>query len=148
VTPRSLVFWLARYDVKTGARQWYHLERDEWSVHYNISPDGRLLCGDGGGSSSVANQLPNSKRLDPPGNGTWLYLFRPELFRSKGAPEKNDKLVAVGTLHAERLVDLSRHDYDLEPNGIFTPNGRWVVFRSNMHGPSHVYEVEVERRRL
>jgi oligogalacturonide lyase len=26
-TPRSIVFWLARYDVATGARHWYHVER-------------------------------------------------------------------------------------------------------------------------
>jgi oligogalacturonide lyase len=146
-TPRSLVFWLARYDVKTGERRWYHLNRDEWSVHYNISPDGQLLCGDGGGPSSVANQLPNSRRLDPPGNGQWLYLFKPELSRRRDHSTKDDPLITVGTLHAERLVDLSKHDYDLEPNGIFTPDNRWIIFRSNMHGPSHVYAVEIQKTR-
>ena len=29
-TPRSLVFWLAGYDIATGKRTWYHHERDEW----------------------------------------------------------------------------------------------------------------------
>jgi oligogalacturonide lyase len=43
------------------------------------------------------------------------------------------------------LVDLSKHDYRLEPNVSITPDNRWVVFRSNMHGATHVYAVEVAR---
>ena len=46
---------------------------------------------------------------------------------------------------AERLVDLSHHDYSLEPNVTFTPDGKWLVFRSNMHGPTHGYAVELAR---
>jgi oligogalacturonide lyase len=26
-----------------------------------------------------------------------------------------------------------------------TPDGKWVVFRSNMHGPTHVYAVEIAK---
>ena len=48
-------------------------------------------------------------------------------------------------LRSERLVDLSNHDYRLEPNLTFTPDGKWIVFVSNMHGPNHVYAVEVAR---
>jgi oligogalacturonide lyase len=33
-TPRSEVFWLAGYELATGRRTWYHLERAEWSVHF------------------------------------------------------------------------------------------------------------------
>jgi oligogalacturonide lyase len=144
-TPRSLVFWLAKYDLETKARTWYHLERNEWSVHFNISPDGTLLAGDGGGPASVANLTPSHERLDPPGNGQWIYLFRPELITMSGLPENAAKHVKVGVLKAERLVDLSKHDYNLEPNVTFTPDGKWIVFRSNMHGPSHVYMVEVAK---
>jgi len=42
-------------------------------------------------------------------------------------------------------VDLSNHDYRLEPNLTFTPDAKWIVFVSNMHGANHVYAVEVER---
>jgi len=52
-----------------------------------------------------------------------------------------------GSLAVERLVDLSKHDYRLEPNVSFTPDGRWIVFRSNMHGASHVYAVDVNKSR-
>ena len=144
-TPRASQFWLAGVHVKTGERVRYRLEREHWSVHYNISPDGKLFAGDGGGPNSVANQtpLPEKKRLHPPRNGQWIYLFRPqddfEPATISGEPGRS------GKLHAERLVDLSKHDYSLEPNVTFTPDGKWVVFRSNMHGERHVYAVSIER---
>jgi oligogalacturonide lyase len=144
-TPRSLVFWLAKYDIASKARTWYHLERSEWSVHFNISPDGTLLAGDGGGPDSVANLNADHERLDPPANGQWIYLFRPELTTMTGLPEAAASQVKAGVLHSERLVDLANHDYRLEPNVIFTPDGKWIVFRSNMHGPTHVYMVEVAK---
>jgi oligogalacturonide lyase len=135
-TPRSEVFWLAGYELATGRRTWYRLERGEWSVHFNQSPDGMLFAGDGGGPSSVA----------APGNGRWIYLFRPELVpdRTDGALPNAATLIQPGVLRAEKLVNLAHHDYSLEPNVTFTPDGRWVVFRSNMFGPTHVFAVEVK----
>jgi oligogalacturonide lyase len=119
-TPKYKVFWLAGVNVETGETTRYPVTREEWSVHFNISPDGKLFAGDGGGPRSVA----------APGNGQWIYLFTP-------APD--------GKLKAERLVDLSKHDYQLEPNVTFTPDGKRLVFRSNMHGATHVYAVEVAK---
>jgi oligogalacturonide lyase len=118
-TPRGKEFWLAGHVLATGETLKYRVEREHWSVHYNESPDGRLFAGDGGGPRSVA----------APGNGQWIYLFTPK----------------DGALQAEELVDLSRHDYGLEPNLTFMPDGKWIVFRSNMHGPTHVYAVEVKK---
>jgi oligogalacturonide lyase len=118
-TPKYEVFWLAQYEIKTGKLTKHSLQKREWSVHYNISPDGKTFSGDGGGPSSVA-------RGD---NGQWIYLFRPE----------------NGKLKSERLVNLAKHDYSLEPNGTFTPDGKWIVFRSNMLGPTHIYAVEVAK---
>ncbi len=120
-TPKSVVFWLAGVDIATGAMTKYSVTREHWSVHYNESPDGKLFSGDGGGPRSVA----------APGNGQWIYLFTPR----------------NGALDAERLVDLRNHDYQLEPNASFTPDGKWIVFRSNMHGASHVYAVEIARQK-
>jgi len=118
-TPKSQVFWLAGVDVATGRQTRYSVARADWSVHFNASPDGVLFAGDGGGPKSVA----------APGNGQWIYLFKP----------------VGGKLQAERLVDLSKHDYQLEPNVTFTPDQKWIVFRSNMHGATHVYAVEVAK---
>ncbi|HVH88287.1 MAG TPA: oligogalacturonate lyase family protein [Terriglobales bacterium] len=120
-TPKGKEFWLAGVVLATGEAIRYKVERAEWSVHYNISPDGRFFAGDGGGPNSVA----------APANGQWIYLFHPE----------------AGILRAEKLVDLSKHDYKLEPNVTFTPDGKWIVLRSNMFGPTHVFEAELTKAR-
>ncbi len=145
-TPRSKEFWLAGVDVQTGERIRYPVERGQWSVHFNQSPDGKLFAGDGGGPNSVANRtpLPDNKPLSPPGNGQWIYLFRPKPDAVKTITVDGET-VKVGAWEAEKLVDMSRHEYSYEPNVTFTPDGRWVVFRSNMHGAPHVYAVEVAR---
>jgi oligogalacturonide lyase len=38
---------------------------------------------------------------------------------------------------------MSAHDYRLEPNVTFTPDGRSLIFCSNMHGRNHVYAVDL-----
>jgi oligogalacturonide lyase len=136
-TPRGQDFWLAGYQVSTGKRTWYHLERNEWSVHFNVSPDGTLFAGDGGDSEMVARAP----------DGKWIYLFRPERVPDvAGIPTANsDNLINTGFFKAERLVDMSKHDYRLEPNVTFSPDMKWVVFRSNMLGPVHVYAVEIAK---
>ena len=137
-TPRGEVFWLAGYDIETGKRRWYKVERDQWSVHFNISPDQTVFSGDGGDSEMVAHAT----------DGKWLYLFRPrEIPDVAGihAPD-SESLIVPGVLDSERLVDLSRHDYRLEPNAHFTPDGKWLVYRSNVEGPDGaIYAVEIAR---
>ena len=45
-----------------------------------------------------------------------------------------------------RLVNLKNHNYSLEPNGRFSPDDKWLIFRANMlGGVSHVYAVEVKK---
>ena len=48
----------------------------------------------------------------------------------------------VGKLEVKKLVDMSKHNYEkqggVEPNAVFTPDGKMIVFRSTMHGPLHV----------
>ena len=132
-TPRGEDFWLAAYDVETQARRWYHLQRDEWSIHFNVSRDGTLICGDGGDPGQVARAA----------NGRWIYLFRPELLPNRGLDDQ--AFVQPGVLRAEKLVNMSKHQYRLEPNVSFTPDRKWVVFRSNMFGDTYVFAVEVAR---
>lgn len=143
-TPKSTVFWVAGVDLASGHRTWYHLERKEWSVHYNVSADGKLFAGDGGGPSSVAARSPDGELLNPPGNGQWIYLFRPVMVKGSSFRDKKD-LIDVGYFKAERLVNLAKHDYRLEPNVTFSPDMKWVVFRSNMLGPTHVFAVEIAK---
>jgi oligogalacturonide lyase len=118
-TPKGKEFWLEGQVLASGEKIRYAVKREHWSVHFNVSPDGKRFAGDGGGPRSVA----------APGNGQWIYLFTPR----------------EGKLEAEKLVDLSKHDYELEPNVMFTPDGKWIIFRSNMHGPTQVYAVEVKK---
>ncbi len=136
-TPRGLDFWLAGYQAATGKRTWYHLQQNEWSVHYNVSPDGTLFAGDGGDSEMVARAP----------DGKWIYLFRPERVPDVAgikAPN-SDTLIDAGFFKAERLVNMSKHDYRLEPNVTFSPDMKWIVFRSNMLGPTHVFAVEIAK---
>ncbi|MGO9476328.1 MAG: oligogalacturonate lyase family protein [Limisphaerales bacterium] len=135
-TPRGEDFWVAGYNVPTGQRTRYHLQRDEWSVHFNVSPDGKLFCGDGGDAGMVAHA----------GNGKWIYLFHPALVPdTAGTNIEATGLIRPGVFKAERLVNMAKHDYALEPNARFSPDGKWVVFRSNMRGSSQVYAVEVKK---
>ena len=78
-------------------------------------------------------------------DGKWLVLLRPEPVID-GDPESDQPdLISVEYLRTERLVDMSLHDYRLEPNVTFTPDGQWVLFVSNMHGRNHVYAAAVAR---
>ena len=130
-TPRGVDFWLASYNLDSGQRTWYHLERNEWSIHFNVTRDGTLFCGDGGDLGQVAHAP----------DGEWLYLFRPRLIQNAGIDDK--ALIRTGVLESERLVNMSKHQYRLEPNVRFTPDRKWVIFRSNMFGATYAFAVEV-----
>jgi oligogalacturonide lyase len=126
-TPRSQQFWIAGVDVATGKETRYRVERDAWSVHYNVSRDGSLFMGDGGDETQVAFAK----------DGRWINLFRVQ---------------RDGTLRREKLVSMAAHNYvtgrgGVEPNGSITPDGRWVIFTGNFHGARHVYAVEVAKAR-
>ena len=122
-TPRSQVFWIAGVDVATGKERRYRIDRDAWSVHYNVSRDDSLFMGDGGDETQVA--------FAP--NGRWINLFRVQ---------------PNGTVRREKLVNMAQHNYvtgrgGVEPNGSITPDKRWVIFTGNFDGARHVYAVEV-----
>lgn len=136
-TPRGEDFWVAGHEITTGKKTYYHLQRDEWSVHFNVSPDGKLFAGDGGDAEMVAHAR----------DGKWIYLYRPEGIPDVAgikAPNSED-LVRPGFFRSERLVNMAKHDYRLEPNVTFTPDGKWIIFRSNMLGQTHVFAVEIEK---
>ena len=131
-TPKGQVFYVAGYQIETGERTWYHLERNEWSIHFNTSRDGSLFCGDGGDPGQVAKAP----------DGRWIYLFRPELMQTPS--EDKPGLVRPGVFRSERLVNMSKHDYKQEPNVSFTPDRKMIVFRSIMLGDTYVFGVELE----
>lgn len=115
--PRGETFFLAGVDIETGEEIRYAMKRDEWSIHFNISPDQKTFAGDGGDEGQVAKAK----------DGMWLYHFFPE----------------GDNLRSEKLVNMKHHDYDLEPNVHFSPDGKWIIFRANFEGSSQVYAVEI-----
>ena len=124
-TPRSQDFWLAGVNLRTGREKRYHLKRDWWSVHYNVSRDGKIFSGDGGDPGQVAFAK----------NGMWINLFRPHWY---------------GGVSREPLVNMAKHNYvtgdgGVEPNNFITPDDKWVIFKSNMFGPQEVYAVEIAK---
>lgn len=131
--PKGEVFLLASVHLPTGERRWYRLTRDEWSVHFNVTADGSLMCGDGGDKGQVA-------RAD---NGKWIYLFRPRLDAVTGTNDKG--FVQPGVLRSEKLVNMERQNYKAEPNVRFSPDNKLVLFTSNMFGPSYLFGVEVDK---
>ena len=54
-------------------------------------------------------------------------------------------LIQGGYLESERLVNMSKQNYRLEPNPSFTPDMKFIVFRSNMFGPDYAFAVEVAK---
>ena len=132
-TPKGQDFWLAGYEVATGKHVAYHMQRNEWSIHFNVSRDRSLFCGDGGDPGQVAHAP----------DGEWIYLFHPEMLQGDGINKPD--FVQPGIFHAEKLVNMSKHNYHLEPNVSFTPDMKWVIFRSNMFGPTYVFAVEVAK---
>ena len=117
--PRSVTFYLAGAPVAGGPEKRYQHQRNEWSIHYNISPDQTLFAGDGGDPGQVAKAP----------DGQWINLFRPD----------------GDHFNAEHLVKMDHHGYKLEPNVHFTPDGKWVIFRANFEGKEQVYAVEIAK---
>ncbi len=116
--------FIASYQVETGERTWYSYGPDQSSIHDNSSPDGKLFCGDGD------NQSP------------WIFLFHPVRVAGKTLGEG---LIKGGYLESEKLVNMAKHNYRLEPNPSFTPDQKFIVFRSNMFGPDYAFAVEVAK---
>jgi oligogalacturonide lyase len=120
--------WIAGTNLKTHQQIWYHLPDGNTSIHVNISKDGSFFAGDG----NTGNP--------------WIVLHTPHLARNMAAGVYDGKdLIQPGYLDTERLVNMSKHQYALEPNPIITPDMKWVIFRSNMFGPSYVFAVEIAK---
>jgi oligogalacturonide lyase len=117
--PRGQNFFVGGYDATTGKERKYSLQRNEWSVHYNSNDAETLFAGDGGDPGAVAKAP----------DGQWIYLFTPD----------GDKFIS------EKLVNMKHHQYKLEPNVHFSPDGKWIIFRANFEGESNVYAVEVKK---
>jgi oligogalacturonide lyase len=130
---KGVIGFLAAYNLDTQKHTWYHYEQNESQIHFNLSPDGKTFCGDG----------------SPRPNNQWIYLLHPVVI--PGDQTLGTDLIAGGVLRPEFLCSTGQtaihnaHNYRLEPNASFTPDGKYVVFRSNMFGPDYAFAVEVAK---
>ncbi len=127
--PRSQKFFIGMVDLATMKETDYAVDQNAWGVHYNRSKDGTMFSSDGGDDAQVA--------FAP--DGMWMNLFHVQ-------PD--------GTLLREKLVNMKKHNYvtpasggvnGVEPNGTFSPDGKYVIFTGNFDGAQHVYAVETRR---
>ena len=133
--PRGEDFFLAGRNLKTGQRTAYHMQRDEWSIHFNLTKDLDLFCGDGGDPGQVAKAK----------NGEWIELFHPQLYKVTPDTLNAATFWQPGVFHSEHLVNMAHHYYREEPNVRFSPDKKLVLFTSNMFGPSYVFAAEVDK---
>jgi oligogalacturonide lyase len=133
--PKGEDFFLAGYNLKTGQHTAYHLLRDEWGIHFNLTKDLDLFCDDGGDPGQVARSK----------NGEWIELLHPEMLKVGEGALNDPGFWQPGVFHSERLVNMSHHNYREEPNVRFSPDKKLVIFTSNMFGPSYVFGVEVAK---
>lgn len=127
-------FYLAGYNLGTGERTAYHMDRNDWSIHFNLTKDLDIFTGDGGDPGQVAKAP----------DGEWIELFHPQLLSTKDA--LNDpNFFQPGVFHPEHLVNMSQHNYKAEPNVRFSPDKSLVIFTSNMFGSSYSFGVEVKK---
>jgi len=130
---KGVIGFLAAYNLDTKKHTWYHYEQNESEIHFNLSPDGKTFCGDG------------SPR---PGN-QWIFLLHPVVIPDDQT--LGTDLISGGVLQPEKLCSTSKtaihgaHNYRLEPNASFTPDQKYIVFRSNMFGPDYAFAVEVAK---
>src|SRR5580692_607580 len=104
--PKGEDFFLASYNLETHKRTAYHMQRNEWSIHFNLTKDLDLFCGDGGDSGQVA-QAPD---------GEWIELFHPQMIGNTDGALNEPTFWQPGVFHSEHLVNMAWHDYHAEPN--------------------------------
>jgi len=133
--PKGEDFFLASYNLETHKRTAYHLQRNDWSIHFNLTQDLDLFCGDGGDPGQVARAP----------DGEWIELFRPQLVTGDSGALNSTTYWQPGVLHPEHLVNMAHQNYRAEPNPRFSPDKKYVLFTSNMFGRSYVFAVEVAK---
>ncbi len=112
-------FFIGGTNIKTGKELKYSITRNESSVHFNSSSKETMFAGDGCDSSFVAQSK----------DAKWIYLFYP----------------SGDSLKSQKLVNMKYHQYYLEPNVHFSPDDKWIIFRSNFEGVEGIYAVEIKQ---
>jgi oligogalacturonide lyase len=133
--PKGEDFFLASYNLETHRRTAYHMQRNDWSIHFNLTGDLSLFCGDGGDSGQVAQAK----------DGEWIELFHPHMIKGDAGALNEPTFWQPGVFEPEHLVNMAHQNYRAEPNPRFSPDKKYVFFTSNMFGRSYVFAAEVAK---
>ena len=129
---RGEEFFLVGYRLDTHRRIAYPIQRNEWSIHCNLTPGETLLTGDGGGPGQIA-KAPDWE---------WSELFHPELLTAGPGALNDLSFWQPGVFHAEHLINMAHRNYRLEQDVRFSPDGKLSIFTSNMLGPDYAVTAE------
>ena len=104
--PRGSTFYVAGVNVKTLEEKKYRLQRDEWSIHFTISPDQKLFAGDGGDSmiSSAAGKNSSCARRKPARGGSRMTLPAPAASDDFMNPRLQTMQVGVAPAAADQFI--------------------------------------------
>ncbi len=111
------------------------MQRNDWSIHFNLTQDLDMFTGDGGDSGQVA-EAPD---------GQWIELFHPKMIGGTDGALNDPSFFQPGVFKSEHLVNMAHHNYRAEPNPRFSPDKKYVFFTSNMFGRSYIFAAEVAK---
>jgi oligogalacturonide lyase len=155
--------WVTRLGGAFAPRSLRSIVRGNGVSHVLWSPDGTRIFYDYGrwdvpdppASFLSSTRIDDGASVDVPlQRSEWGLHYNVShdgtLFASDGGFEQPRillyRVAGNGTVTVEPLADLSGADIlGTQPNVQFTPDGRWVVFRSDFKGSAQVYAVSVER---
>jgi oligogalacturonide lyase len=145
------------YDVATGKRRYYHMDQLQYSVYYGAGNSEGLFCGSGHRSKTVHGDAPTDGQIL--WSGEWIEVLYPIFNNGDVGTNTQDtkwfhfynptsvtgsNVKYTGWFRRERLVNMYNNDYTkFEPEVRFSPDNRYVIFTSNMFGPTYIFAVEV-----
>jgi oligogalacturonide lyase len=155
--PRNKNFAMVAYDVATGERRLFKMEKDQRSISYCLASGG-FIVGAGRNSEAArrAASEPGHLNLQSKQSIEILYpvladrntLADPQF---SGMFNTHDEMTEAypdaryaGWFRRATIVSMVKNDYTkLEPNIRVSPDNRLVIFTSNMLGPTYIFAVEL-----
>lgn len=150
--PRGKEYAMVGYDVATGARRYYQMEKGQASSYYDVAANDAFFVGSGhhassakegsnrGGKQSIEILYPVKidKKAEADPQFSSLFNFDTQIAHTYA----NGKY--VGWFRRVTLVNMFKHDYmKLEPSIHISPDNKMVIFTSNMFGPTYVFAVQL-----
>ena len=152
--PKGENFILTGYDVATGKRRYFRLDKSAAPRYYDAAQDESLFAS---GANRPKFIYPYEK-LKSGQTSEWVEVLYPVLTNSvdtSSAPyvnwqssnnAVNPNVQINGWFRSERLINLHKEDgRRIQPDVRISPDKKLVIFTSNMFGPSYVFAAEVNK---